>query len=52
MLTPAEFPNAILVEASDIPEGMTLTEWRARRRPEAQAAPRPRLRRLRRRRRP
>jgi hypothetical protein len=38
-LDPALFPNAILVEACDIPVDMTIAEWRRQR-------PRPRRRRL------
>jgi hypothetical protein len=44
MLTPAEFSNAMLVVASDIPEGMTIAEWRARRRAAERPAPRRRRR--------
>ena len=32
---PAEFPHALLVVASDIPAGVTLAEWRKRKRPPA-----------------
>jgi len=44
---PAEFANAILVESCDIPEGMTIAEWRARRRVTTRPAPRRRHARLR-----
>jgi hypothetical protein len=40
-LDPALFPNALLVEACDIPVDMTLGEWRRRR--AATARPRRRL---------
>jgi hypothetical protein len=46
---PAEFPNAIRVDDCDIPAGMTIAEWRARKRAAAQP-PRPRRRRFGRRR--
>ena len=39
-LDPALFPNAILVEACDIPVDMTIGEWRRQRRA---ASPRRRL---------
>jgi hypothetical protein len=41
---PAEFPNALLMQSCDIPEGMTIAEWRAWKRAAAQAAPRRRRR--------
>jgi hypothetical protein len=42
MLDPALFPNALLVEACDIPVEMTIGEWRRQRRV-ASARPRRRL---------
>jgi len=39
-LDPALFPNAVLVEACDIPVDMTIGEWRRQR----TATPRPRRR--------
>jgi hypothetical protein len=39
---PAAFPNALLIEACDIPADLTIAEWRRQRR--AVAAPRPRRR--------
>jgi hypothetical protein len=39
---PAAFPNALLIEACDIPADMTIAEWRRRRR--SAEAPRPRRR--------
>jgi hypothetical protein len=43
MLEPVNFPNAILVEACDIPADMTIAEWRRGRRA-ATVGQRPRLR--------
>jgi hypothetical protein len=37
---PAEFPHALRIEACDIPAGMTIAEWRARRRATPRPAPR------------
>jgi hypothetical protein len=37
-LDPAGFANALLVESSDIPEHMTLAQWRLERRTLAQRA--------------
>jgi hypothetical protein len=41
---PAAFPNALLIEACDIPAGMTIAEWRRRRRSTEAPRPRGRLR--------
>jgi hypothetical protein len=41
---PAAFPNALLIEACDIPAEMTIAEWRRHRRP---SHPTPLRRRLR-----
>jgi hypothetical protein len=51
-LDPAGFANAMIIESSDIPAGMTLAQWREQKRSIAQRARRRRrvLRSLRRRR--
>jgi hypothetical protein len=37
-LDPASFANAMLIESSDIPPGMTLAQWRLEKRAIAQRA--------------
>jgi hypothetical protein len=41
---PAAFPNALLIEACDIPADLTIAEWRRMRRPAEAPRPRRRLR--------
>jgi hypothetical protein len=41
---PAAFPNALLIEACDIPAEMTIAEWRRQRRSGETPRPRRRLR--------